>query len=206
MTLVLSGDGSVGPLSATEVGYLDGVTSGVQSQINGKPDTSVLGLTKITSQTLATVNTVSVNNCFSASFVNYRVVLTITTISANTGIAMRYRVGGVDAAGTSDYLTQETYSIGTTVAAGGAAISSLTVSGGYTGFASPTGMVIDVFGPALAAPTASFSCSSVRNSATALYNQTDVGNHILSTAYDGFTIFLNGATTMSGTLTVYGYK
>lgn len=36
MPLVLSGDGSVGPLSATEVGYLDGVTSGVQTQINSK--------------------------------------------------------------------------------------------------------------------------------------------------------------------------
>lgn len=36
MPLVLSGDGAVGPLSATEVSYLDGVTSAVQTQINGK--------------------------------------------------------------------------------------------------------------------------------------------------------------------------
>ena len=36
MALVLSGDGAVGPLSATEVGYLDGVTSTVQTQINSK--------------------------------------------------------------------------------------------------------------------------------------------------------------------------
>jgi hypothetical protein len=36
MALVLSGDGAVGPLSATEVGYLDGVTSAVQTQINSK--------------------------------------------------------------------------------------------------------------------------------------------------------------------------
>lgn len=34
MPLILNGDGSVGPLSATEVGYLDGVTSEVQTQIN----------------------------------------------------------------------------------------------------------------------------------------------------------------------------
>lgn len=36
MPLTLSGDGAVGPLSATEVGYLDGVTSSVQTQINSK--------------------------------------------------------------------------------------------------------------------------------------------------------------------------
>lgn len=36
MPLALSGDGSVGPLSATEVGYLDGVTSAVQTQIDSK--------------------------------------------------------------------------------------------------------------------------------------------------------------------------
>lgn len=37
MPLILNGDGSVGPLSATEIGYLDGVTSSVQTQINSKP-------------------------------------------------------------------------------------------------------------------------------------------------------------------------
>lgn len=36
MPLILNGDGSVGPLSATEIGYLDGVTSAVQTQINTK--------------------------------------------------------------------------------------------------------------------------------------------------------------------------
>jgi hypothetical protein len=36
MTLKLYGDGAIGPLSATEVGYLDGVTSGVQGQINSR--------------------------------------------------------------------------------------------------------------------------------------------------------------------------
>lgn len=41
MPLILNGDGSVGPLSATEVGYLDGVTSPVQTQINLKSDYSM---------------------------------------------------------------------------------------------------------------------------------------------------------------------
>lgn len=36
MALVLTGDGAVGPLSATEMTYLDGVTSAVQTQINSK--------------------------------------------------------------------------------------------------------------------------------------------------------------------------
>jgi hypothetical protein len=36
MPLVLTGDGAVGPLSASEVGFLDGVTSSVQTQLDGK--------------------------------------------------------------------------------------------------------------------------------------------------------------------------
>ena len=36
MPISISGDGSIGSLSATEIGYLDGVTSAVQTQINGK--------------------------------------------------------------------------------------------------------------------------------------------------------------------------
>jgi hypothetical protein len=43
MTLKLYGDGAIGPLSATEVGYLDGVTSAVQTQINGKVGVSESG-------------------------------------------------------------------------------------------------------------------------------------------------------------------
>lgn len=40
MPLILNGDGSIGPLSATEIGYLDGVTSAVQSQIDTKSPSS----------------------------------------------------------------------------------------------------------------------------------------------------------------------
>ena len=36
MPITINGDGSVGPLSAAEMGYLDGVTSAVQTQINNK--------------------------------------------------------------------------------------------------------------------------------------------------------------------------
>lgn len=45
MPLTLSGDGSIGPLSATEVEYLDGVSSSVQTQINSKASTQNTTLT-----------------------------------------------------------------------------------------------------------------------------------------------------------------
>lgn len=45
MPLTLSGDGSIGPLSATEVGYLDGVTSEVQTQLNTKASSASAILT-----------------------------------------------------------------------------------------------------------------------------------------------------------------
>lgn len=45
MPLILNGDGSVGALSAAEMGYLDGITSAVQTQINEKAPMSNASLT-----------------------------------------------------------------------------------------------------------------------------------------------------------------
>lgn len=53
MPLVLSGDGAVGPLSATEIGFLDGVTSSVQTQINSKVSSNTVGMVPISSGSLA---------------------------------------------------------------------------------------------------------------------------------------------------------
>lgn len=53
MTLVLSGDGSVGPLTATEIGYLDSVTSSVQTQLDSKVNVGSAGIVSITSGLLS---------------------------------------------------------------------------------------------------------------------------------------------------------
>ena len=74
MPLVLTGDGAVGPLSASEVGFLDGVTSSVQTQINAKANDASQGFYFITSQTFSAASAVNVNNCFSSTYDNYRVV------------------------------------------------------------------------------------------------------------------------------------
>jgi hypothetical protein len=57
MPLILNGDGSVGPLSAVEVGYLDGVTSAVQTQFTGKANASTNGVWASYTPTLTTSGT-----------------------------------------------------------------------------------------------------------------------------------------------------
>lgn len=75
MPLILNGDGSVGPLSATEVGYLDNVTSAVQTQINNKVSSKILQVVNgkdsstatTTSNTYSTGLTVSITRTVSGS-------------------------------------------------------------------------------------------------------------------------------------------
>jgi len=137
-------------VSATEIGYLDGVSSAIQTQIDGKsgtshnhnsdyiaktlttttgdmiyassantparlgigstgnvltvsggipswsaPAASASGLTLITSQSFTSSTSIQVNNCFSSTYRNYRLMFQITGISAqSTNIYFRYSSGG----------------------------------------------------------------------------------------------------------------
>lgn len=69
MPLILNGDGSVGPLSATEIGYLDGITSAVQGQINSKAPIDNPTFTGVS--TIPTMRTSSYYTKRSASFRGY---------------------------------------------------------------------------------------------------------------------------------------
>jgi hypothetical protein len=77
MPLVLTGDGAVGPLSASEVGFLDGVTSSVQTQLNGK-----INLPSYTSWVPTVQNAAGTSN------------LTLN-VDYNLGEASYYRVGSL---------------------------------------------------------------------------------------------------------------
>lgn len=88
MPLTLSGDGSVGPLSATEVGYLDGVTSAVQTQIDSKlttPGAWTSWTPTVTSNT-GTITSYTLGYCkWTQSGKTVHLVGTVTITNAGTG-------------------------------------------------------------------------------------------------------------------------
>jgi hypothetical protein len=210
MPLDINGQGSISgitslntsasvTLSETELGYLDGVTSGLQTQINTKANSDSLGLVKIVDQSFTSASAVSVNNCFSSNHTNYRLV--ITGIGSAGGYwHLRFRQNGTDDT-QNLYWIQEINASSTSV---GAARSQLTFGwfGGATG-ANGNGMSTDIFRPFVAVPTAwtSHVVYPQNNAYMLLFS----GRHDVSTSYDGITITPNSGT-ITGNLKVYGYR
>lgn len=202
MPLVLTGDGAVGPLSATEVGYLDGVTSGVQAQINTKANDASLGLYFIASQVFSASTAVNVNNCFTSTYDVYRVTISLIG-SANVDVSMRLRVSGSDYTSTGHY-----YGI-TGLTSGGAAVNKLgnnttafflnTPWTGYYGQIS-----VDVYAPNLARATG-INLQSMGVSSGADASWAGSGTLATTTQYDGFSIY-PASGSITGTLRIYGYR
>jgi hypothetical protein len=205
MALVLSGDGAVGPLSATEVGYLDGVTSGVQTQLNAGgmvmlAPTSIAntgGTATLTNGavTYSGVTSISLNGVFSATYQNYWIMFT-TVLTGGADCFIRWRVAGTDAT-TSNYVQQFNRALNTTFLGGLKTATTIdgTVTGGTNSVFSGT-----VLAPFEANPTQHYiTCGSEAG----IGNLT--GRHTLSNSYDGMSIY-TASGSFAGTIRVYGYR
>lgn len=157
------------------------------------------GLVYVTSTTFS-ASTVSVNNCFTSTYKNYKVIIKASSASALYGY-VRMRVGGVDASG-SGYAWGRWY-YGTASGNGGgygttyAHVAEIGSLGSYN--------VLEFFNPQAAADTHILSHSTQFDNGS-FYGITHSGLHNVSTSYDGFTLFGNVSQTITGELWVYGYR
>ena len=156
------------------------------------------GLTLITSQSPSAAATVSIDNCFSATYDAYRIIF-FGVASTAQDLYYRLRVGGADNSTASSYVTQNVQGNSTTASA-----SLLTSDKGLIGFQNTnmTQFSGDIFRPALAVPT---FLNSVAGRDPSQYSLINSSYHNQSTAYDGITI-IAGAGNLTGTLKIYGYR
>ena len=151
------------------------------------------GLVYITSATIGTaVSSVTVSNCFSSTYDNYKIVAYGGTGSALQ--AMTFKLG----ASTVSYysvLTLSTYAGVQTIL--GASNTNGWIYSGESGNSQTLNM--DVLGPNIAKMT-QFSAQYIGS----IYGVTG-GYHDVATAYTGFTLSVAGTMT-GGTITVYGYR
>jgi hypothetical protein len=158
---------------------------------------STSGMTLITTSTFTSVASVSVNNCFTATYSNYRIV-----IKANNSLGVdprfRYRVGGVDATGV-DYTRQAILSNGGTLSSNTSndAFGYLAING----TTATNAIFMDLMDVAVASPTYE---NHITHQATNYVNFLQT-YHSLSTAYDGITVFPSSGN-ISGVISVYGYN
>jgi hypothetical protein len=164
------------------------------------------GLVFVTSGALATATTDFVG-CFTSTYSNYRITMQGVGLSANDDIFFRLLSNTTPATG-ADYNWAMR---GLTSAGGASDVNAAAQTLGYTGFrvdgvsnASIGAVVMDVFAPQLGQRTfwtvaaTAFSTNFIGRNGMNVHNNTSV--------YDGIRFMTNTATTMQGTVTIYGYR
>lgn len=188
-------------VSSTELGYLDGVTSALQTQIN-----TAGGLVKITDNTFSAQSSVSVNNCFTSTYANYRVIINLTATTGSGGyMTIRLRAAGTDA--TTNYEQNRVESYNTTITSANDPLGTdeWGVGGIHAAASADYFTILDIFSPNIAARTSAFTQNFGASSGETRLTTYSGSRQTSSTQFDGFSILTTG-TNMTGSLRVYGYR
>lgn len=159
------------------------------------------GLVFITKSTFSAQSSVSIDNCFSATYTHYLVKRNLSGSDPDFNIGLRLRVSGVDASGT-DYRRQTLNASSTTVQ--GARLTGQNRWGAIgpleaTSFGYQETWISNPFETVRTTAWTDASYDTDGN----IELQTIVYAHDLTTSYSGFTV-LPGAGTITGSVSVWG--
>jgi hypothetical protein len=164
---------------------------------------STPGLTLINTTSFSGVTSQSINNVFSATYDNYRVVLSSGSNSNTANIDFRFRVSGADNS-TSNYFMQRSIvnQTGSASASSNNGTTSFTLSSNTAGVPLVSHSM-DILTPFANNFTHIFGSgfSDVSGFGTRFYGGAFNG----STSFTGFSL-INSSGNFSGTVTVYGYN
>lgn len=151
------------------------------------------------------VANIAFNNCFSATYSNYKIIIENLSQSVGANSQFRLRVGGVDTVGTGYYT--ERYEVNasgiTGVDVGGVGYWSPSYIGST---ADGSSMSIDIYRPFAAASTAANYQSTRTDSTTNIYGIGGSMFHNGATSFDGFNIVPASGTVTCTNIRVYGYS
>jgi hypothetical protein len=193
MPIVMDGTDSIGDLGDALAAKLDSASY--------KP-----GLSYITSATAAAASSISINNCFTAAYVNYWIVVDLTAASGtNQNMLLRMRAGGADnSAAEYNQLRIEANASSVTPYENPAGNTVWQIGLVDTARASSFGAVMDIQRPQQAQPTLMHERAVYANNASAGYHVINACHHVSTTAFDGLTVYV-ASGTITGRCTVYGY-
>jgi hypothetical protein len=187
-----------------------GSTGQVLTVAGGVPSwatpSSSSALNFITGASFSAASTINVNNCFTSTYANYRIIINADQVSVGGTMTMRMRASASDT--TTGYNTQRYRGDNATYGGfenqdgtGYWYILTLTGSTDVTG-----GCQLELYSPELARRTIGLSSSA--SAASSGDHTFDVGNGLAlgnTTQYDGFSLFMT-AGNMNGEYRVYGYS
>jgi hypothetical protein len=156
------------------------------------------GFNKITAQSFSASSAVNVNDVFSATYKNYKVMLNLTSSAAGINCHYRLRVAGADNTSTA-YATQFMNATGSSVAAGNSGVTNL---GGLVDIANVNAnQEITFFQPFATELTYATASGNWQTSAPIVQLRHSGFN--ATTSFTGFTI-IPASGTITGSLIVYG--
>ena len=160
------------------------------------------GLVYITEASVTSGSTISISNCFTSTYTNYRIIGYNITTSGTAALAFQFLAAGTPAA--TNYNAQRFYVQG--VATGGNRTTGDT-SFNFAYIASSSGQstTMEVFSPAVATPTKMMLDQMYLDPSTSPNIDIRRGIHTTSTAYDGFRVTTTD-TFLTATIVVYGYR
>ena len=164
------------------------------------------GLTLINSTTFSGASSVAIDSIFTATYSNYLIQTNFTSSgSTDQMLKMRLRAGGTASSG-SDYIADGTRAYPSAVAYVGGTDSAFNLHNISSVNANNASHVFELLGPNLTNRTQIHSMGHGYTSATFGTNSIhQSGSHGLSTAYDGFILFV-ASGNIAGTVKIYGYK
>jgi len=167
------------------------------------------GLTFITGATFTTATTVSLpTSTFTSTYRNYRILFSLTALTADADITLRMRASGTDNT-TSNYFTMFTgiNSAGSAVSNTNTVASSFTFGESDSAFAGLYKFSFDVLQPQVAQATVlqgNLSYYTKTTVAAVAVNGSSWFND--TTQFDSLTVISSVASSMSGVYRVYGYS
>jgi hypothetical protein len=180
----------------------------IDASMNTALGTKKAGMILLNTTSFSAVASQSINNVFSSTYKNYRIVVNITQTTGASGqiIATRLRVGGVSASGSDYAYSRFGYSFPGSLNndAGGTTSTSFFInrSNGSGSIDGESVSDVTFYAPFLAERTFVTGFST-----DGLYNGSIGGYHNSATSYDGIEILpTTGATTITGSVSVYGFN
>jgi hypothetical protein len=157
--------------------------------------------------TFSGCSSVSLNGCFSSSYENYKVLLRVTSISADQSIYVKMRASGTDNSTAYYYSGYGVSGTSTVYTNGASAQTTGHFIGNTDGLTNSSyyGWDMHFFDPFAAKPTPLIAHYIGTTTAGLIYGMTTTAWHDVSTSYDSISIIANTGN-FTGTISVYGYN
>lgn len=178
----------------------------VAGQVLTAAQMNKIGMWHVTTNTFSSVSTVTINNCFTSDYKNYKLFLNPSSINGTGYVTLQFTISGT--ATTTNYINRtaqfHTAANGWELLDNGAGTDEIIC--GAAGSTS-TGHVfteINVGSPQLAQVTKVSAVGPGNFGANPIYLTINQGFQTASTAFDG--IKFNFSGTASGTINIYGLR